>query len=412
MSVTVTTTESWTSRLGDSFKGILTGLAVFVAGFPLLFWNEGRAVKTARALDEGEGACISLENASKVDVDYEGKLVHITDRADTKDMLEDDIFGISENAICLKRDVEIFQWVEDSHSEEHKKLGGKVEKTTTYTYKQQWCDTHVDSSRFHEAGHENPPMDMEFKDAKLYASNVNFGAFRFNQSQIESIGGSVAYTFETNFVPRINRAQVKREAIYVPNYETRSNPLNRRDVAAMPRLGDYRVKFSVIKPHTVSVIAQQKGDGFTSYITKNGTKLLMITDGDRTAAEMFNTAREGNNFMTWALRIIGFLMMAGGLSSVFKPLSVIADVLPILGDIVEVGTGIVAKIIAFVCAVTTIAIAWLFYRPIIGIALLLIAGVGVFFLVKKRNEAKSKAAGKPAAAAEAPAAESAMPPRD
>ena len=78
MSVTETTRISWGSRLGSSFKGILFGLVLFVAGFPFLFWNEGNAVKTAKAIDEGEGACVSLESNEKVDPEMEGKLVHLT----------------------------------------------------------------------------------------------------------------------------------------------------------------------------------------------------------------------------------------------------------------------------------------------------------------------------------------------
>ena len=50
MAVTETTTESWTSRLGGAVKGVVIGLGMFVAAFPLLFWNEGNCVKTAKAL--------------------------------------------------------------------------------------------------------------------------------------------------------------------------------------------------------------------------------------------------------------------------------------------------------------------------------------------------------------------------
>ena len=78
MSVEEVTTESWGSRLGKSFKGIVTGGVLFLAGIPLLFWNEGRAVKTAKALEEGESVCVSLPTADSIDVQNEGKLVHVT----------------------------------------------------------------------------------------------------------------------------------------------------------------------------------------------------------------------------------------------------------------------------------------------------------------------------------------------
>ena len=43
MAVTEVSVESWGSRLGGAFKGILVGIILFILAFPLLFWNEGRA---------------------------------------------------------------------------------------------------------------------------------------------------------------------------------------------------------------------------------------------------------------------------------------------------------------------------------------------------------------------------------
>ena len=49
------TTVSWFSRIKESVKSVLVGVLLFCASFPLLWWNEGRAVQTARSLDEGSG---------------------------------------------------------------------------------------------------------------------------------------------------------------------------------------------------------------------------------------------------------------------------------------------------------------------------------------------------------------------
>lgn len=390
MAVTETTTEGWGSRLGSSIKGVLTGLALFVAGFPLLFWNEGNAVKTAKAIDEGEGACVSLESNEKVDAAMEGKLVHLSGKADTKDVLADDVFGVSATAIRLQRQVEMFQWIEESKTTEKKKLGGGVEKTTTYTYKQDWSPTVINSGNFKEAGHDNPAA-MEFSSEQKYAANVTFGAFRLSEYQIRSIGSAQAYAFPTDFVCKVERVQMKGSAIYVPNNETRMNPLNIRDVASKPRVGDMRVTFRVVYPHDISLIAKQKGDSFIDYTAKTGKKLNYLVDGVEDATAMFATARKNNAMLTWLLRLVGFLAMYIGLGMVFKPLSVLADVLPILGDIVGIGTGIVAGLIAFVCAVITIAIAWITYRPVLGITLLVLAVAGIVLLIMKRR-AKAAAA--------------------
>ena len=118
MAVTETETIGWGSRLGGSIKGVLFGLGLFVLGFPVLFWNEGNYVKTAKALDEGEGACVAVESNASVDPEMNGKLVHMTGKADTQDVLTDDAFGVSATAIRLSRKVEMYQWIEHSKTTE------------------------------------------------------------------------------------------------------------------------------------------------------------------------------------------------------------------------------------------------------------------------------------------------------
>ena len=53
-----THTTSYGSRLSNSFKKIGTGLAMFIGATVLLFWNEGRAVKTAETIKEAQ-VCMS-----------------------------------------------------------------------------------------------------------------------------------------------------------------------------------------------------------------------------------------------------------------------------------------------------------------------------------------------------------------
>ena len=44
--------QSWFGRLGNAIKSVLLGIILFVVSFPLLWWNEGRAVHTAQGLTE------------------------------------------------------------------------------------------------------------------------------------------------------------------------------------------------------------------------------------------------------------------------------------------------------------------------------------------------------------------------
>lgn len=92
--------------------------------------------------------------------------------------------------------------------------------------------------------------------------------------------------------------------------------------------------------------------------------------------------------LAWLLRLAGFLVMLIGLNMVFRPLSVTADVVPLFGRIVAAGTGIIAFLLAAMLSLITIAVAWLIYRPLLGIALFVIAGVLGFGILRSMKSAR------------------------
>jgi hypothetical protein len=174
-----------------------------------------------------------------------------------------------------------------------------------------------------------------------------------------------------------------------------------------PQVGDVRITWTMIPAEMpVSIVAVQTGTTFAPYVAKDsaagGYTVDLLETGTKTKEEMFQNAEDANTMMTWILRIVGWVMMYMGLKMVLRPLEVLGDVLPILGDIIGIGTGIVAFLIATPVALITIGIAWLFYRPLLGIVLLAAAGGLVYLLIKKKKAAK---AAKPAKEEEAPAEE-------
>jgi hypothetical protein len=112
----------------------------------------------------------------------------------------------------------------------------------------------------------------------------------------------------------------------------------------------------------------------------------MLNLGVVGAENMFQQAQRSNVMWTWIFRLGGFILMLIGVAMILRPLSVIADVIPFLGSIVGAGTGIVSFLIAAPFAFLTIAVAWLRYRPVIGISLVFLATVAaglIFFLTKR-----------------------------
>jgi hypothetical protein len=109
----------------------------------------------------------------------------------------------------------------------------------------------------------------------------------------------------------------------------------------------------------------------------------------------------------WALRIIGIMIVIGGLKGIFGFLTTILKVVPFIAGIFGWGVGIVCTVIGVAWSLIVIAIAWLFYRPLLGISLLVLAGFLVWvFAFKGKDKLKELAAkGKNKGAAPAPVAE-------
>ncbi|HVG10048.1 MAG TPA: TMEM43 family protein [Thermoanaerobaculia bacterium] len=389
---TVTTSKSWFSRLAESIKSVLVGLILFVAAFPILFWNEGRAVKTARSLEEGSGAVASV-SSDQVAPGNEGKLVHVTGPISTDGPVVDEDLGVQATAVKLVRNVSMYQWIEEEKSETRKKLGGGEETVTTYEYKKDWSSSAVDSSAFQvPEGHENPG-DFPLPSATFVADPVRLGAFTLSEEQLGQldeakdlpVDAAAAESLPEGLMEGIP-ATVDKGAFYMG-----ANP-------ATPAIGDVRISFQVVNPAQASVVAVQTGSSFSPYAAKAGDTILLVEEGPHTSAEMFQTAQSANTMMTWILRGGGFLAMVLGLFLVFRPLAVLGDVVPFIGSLLGVGVGLFSLVVGFALSSITIAIAWFFVRPLLGIALLVLAVGGMVWLIKANRKKKVQQQAQPGAA--------------
>jgi hypothetical protein len=378
---TETSSQSWFSRIGESIKSVLIGLLMFVVSFPLLFWNEGRAVRTARSLTEGSGSVVSVP-ADAVDPSHEGKLVHVTGPVTTSGPAADPELGVEANGLKLVRKVEMYQWIESQKTETHKKLGGGEEKVTTYDYKRDWSTDVIDSTAFkHPEGHENPGA-FPVEPQTFVASDPKVGAFTLAPEQIGQLDNGkdlpVAEDALANLPEELgDKAKISSGAFYLGN-----------DPAA-PALGDTRISYQIVAPAVVSVIGAQTGQTFAPWQAEAGDAIFLVDEGPHAAAEMFQAAQSANATMTWILRAVGFFLMFLGLVLVFKPISVFADVVPLFGTMLGAGLGIFSFLIALFLSLVTIAVAWIAVRPVLAITLLALALGGLVFLVVRGRKKKA-----------------------
>ncbi len=510
-SFTETTHTTWFQRIGKAFKGIVVGFILFIVAFPLLFWNEGRTIKQTKSLKQTE-ADLVLAKCDEVNQEFEGKPVYMSGVAKTEETLKDDYFPVTVTGFKLRRNVEMYQWVEEEHTETKRNVGGSEDTVTTYTYKKQWVNHPIDSNSFHESSdHENPSWN--FEGGEIEARTGSLGAFTLTESIIgkmtwydklvieepkaeqpaqqpaqsadatpeeqpapnkpaaepaaqapaapETPAEEAAPAAEApaeKAAPAAEEAPATEEAPVAPETPVDDDPfdvpsettadeapadapaapvtdaaaattattepavpaqttapaLSHEEIAAAngvpdgyiyynggfylgnPKrlsVGDVRVTFDYIPDSvTISVISGQQGDTFAPYQTKYN-QIELVEKGVVSPDAMFKHAHNANAMLAWILRLVGFLMMFFGLKMIFEPLKVLADVVPFIGTIVGMGTGFIAFILAAGFSLITIAVGWVYYRPLIGIPLLIAGLVFLlmpFFRGKKAPEPKSE----------------------
>ncbi len=375
---TVVTRQAWSSRLGESLKGILVGLVLLVGGCILLWWNEGRAVVTAKGLAEGAGLVTAVP-AGRVAPEHEGRLVHVAGRAGSGEVLADPDFPMmTVRGLVLRRQVEMYQWREKEQTKETKETGGSVVKETTYSYDQVWSSTLNDSSRFYDAaGHRNP-ASLPYADMKLMAADARLEAFRLSSGLLAQL-------------PVTDTLRPPEAAALGPRQHPAQGRIYIGDNPDSPAVGDVRLQYTYAPEQEVSVVARQSGDGFTPFSVSDGKRSIqMLEAGLHDASAMFHNAQMKNQALTWVLRAVGWLVLFLGFYFVLRPLSVFGDLRPGLGSFLNVGVSLVSLILSAIAGLLVIALAWLFYRPVLGVLLLALAAaaaVGLKKLVNKRAAA-------------------------
>ena len=373
-SYTTVSHESWGSRLRGSFKGIIVGVLLVASGIGLLFWGEGRAVRRAKALDEGASTVISVTGDAPQAAN-QNKLVHFSGEARALEPVRDPLFGVEAEGLKLRREVEMYQWKEDERRKKRKNSDGSTTTETTYSYSKTWSSDAISSSGFHRrSGHENPPFPS-FHSARHVADTVTVGDWIITRPFVAKIDKGKRLAIDDRVLERA-RQEVDSEFVRGDGGLYLGSP-------GSASIGDVRVRFEVVPPTRVSLVGLQYGLELVPYTAKVGGDIVLVAYGDQTADAMFTRAKQGNVALTWGLRFLGFFVVFIGFSAILKPISVLADRVVFLQRIVETGVSGIAFALAIVVSLVTVAIGWLFYRPLLGIALLVVVLLVVRWIWKK-----------------------------
>jgi hypothetical protein len=377
---TEVTTRSWGNKIMGGLIGLVLGPALVLGACGALFWNEGRAVQTARSLTEGAAIVVEVP-PSPVSLANEGLLVHVTGDLKTGAPLSDPDFAVTGNAARLLRYAEMYQWKEESRSETRKTAGGSEETVTTYTYRREWSGRPIDSTKFKQPGlHENPPMTI--RDRDVVSRDATLGAFRLGEAALRRFNTDTRLEVDPSLAEALRKTMNRPVNVQIGQIYLSDNP-------GSPRIGDYRISYRIVPVGTASVVARQAGNELTGYQSKAGDVILLAHTGGQSAAEMFKAAQDANTVLTWILRAVFTMLVFIGFVFSTRILVAIADVLPFVGNLMQATTFAAAAVFTAILAPLVIAIAWLFYRPAIAFGIIA-GGAALAFAVSRLIAARQK----------------------
>ena len=361
-----------TKKKGGLFAGVLMGIVMVIAGTILLWWNEGNNVRNIKTTNEVEKNVVEIAIDANP-AEYNGKLIATGGSFTVEDeALTDDTFGVSVHSAALVRVVEVYQWEETEVSDDD---------GTSYNYEKGWHEGLIDSSSFHENGHNNP-SSVDFNSDSKFAEKVTLGNFKLSSAQIEqmeankNLGASEAKTIPEGY---------KASGDYVTNSANLSSP----------QIGDVRITWKYNDWKEVSIIAKVSGDSFVAYTSEVGKDVNYVTDGVKTAAQMIEAMRNADKMIKWLLRLFGFLLIFMGYMSFISPLTKLFGYIPILGSVVNFAFALSVFLLSVVHSLIVIIIAWFRYRPMLCLILggvVVVAVILILLLKKKRPAPATQAA--------------------
>ena len=366
------------------FVASVVGLLMVLGAGWLLFWNEGRAVKTQQALEEGRDAVITLLTVEKELESNEGCLVHARGSARTDESVREPLFGFEVPCLRLVRQVEYYQWVERKEKRHTQQGDGSAKMQTHYHYTQRWVDRPVNSRMFRETHHRNTvALDLP-SESCWGAKCVHMGAFRLNAGQVSRAGEVAELSAAQVQLPPewAARGAWSGNSFYVGSH----GPAD----ADKPQIGDVRITWSAAPQQAlVTLVAQQSGHTFVPYVAKSGYTVDLLRNGSYTAAEMFEHAMQQNQILCWVLRGVGVVLMLVGMCMALLVLRGLVGWIPLLGGLLESGVILVGMAVGVLVSLCVMASAWFFYRPLLAAGLIFFGVIPVYYLISRRARGNS-----------------------
>ena len=371
---------------------LIIGTLILAFGTWALIKNEVTRLKTASLLDTVASSYVELEDPGVIDPALNGKIIHSIGLTSTEDILTDEEFGLSANALILKRSVEYYQY------EEHTKTYTESNDTrvTEYSYSIGWNNQIISSKTFYDESlrGKNVPI-ITLDTLTLRASEACFGAYKLprefftqaeantSDSHLDRIGvGSVSPSILAAFNERVENAignsgefvTVSDGYLYVG-----ADPGN-------PQPGDVRVSYYILAPEVASIMGRINGDSI-DFVRKGGRSFGVFYTNEHPADAFLAAGEDDNQTLAWGFRVCGLILVLIAFIMIFKGVDRRPTPVPVLSKLYK--DSIFLPVVVFIVGWTAAAIGLgrVFLEPVSGV-LLLLGGCGIlggFIFLKTKS---------------------------
>jgi hypothetical protein len=373
-----TTVVSWGQSLLGSLIALFFGVLLFFGSFVLLFANEG-SIDVSKFARSAEVITATTPAAQTGD-----KMVALTGTIASSQTLGDNLYLKPGSYITLVRTVEMFAWKQTISTRTQRNFGGSETQVKTYRYTHDWTDKPEDSSLYKESNYNNPPKSIDNQVFKVPTAQI--GAYTLDMANLNEIV-NFPYSCTTNArrytsinsngisLPSNDRLNLMPQMLLPTPAQAVGNYLFQgAGTPQAPKVGDLRICYAALPNGSpVTAFGQLQGNRLTPMPYQNQA-FFRLSYGDREQA-IANLRSEYLGWL-WFFRLLGFVLMWGGLLLLAAPIGVFLGAVPLLGDLVDLFTGVASFAVAVVLSFVTIVVSSLVHQPIV-----LVGSVGVTLTV-------------------------------
>ena len=430
---------------------ISIGFLLLGGGIYLTWWNEANLVCTSGAYDKASAETKSIETCS-IDSDLFGQFTHLTCPVEDSLVTSESTTGIAASG-AYKLTLETQQYAYEKTSESQKtgsrtcdnKGNCRDETESCNCLKTGWTTTPVTQGssikyckKCPSTQYTLPPDNTvwgSYPTNKLgfetkYADRVPLGdgTLQIDGSDITSIKNqqlitapttptAIDSTYDYSLVDSEHCGESGTKLMCFKSLSIRyttgvNSNVNATDITSTV-IGDLRLIVKAYGSTTITALGKQTPNSDSSVASiKSGSfgetkvppckasDVFYAGDGTKSASEIYQEFHDGLKVLTTILRVASFVAIFAGFYSIFSPIQDGADMIPCIGDCLAAIVGfilyIICALLAFAVWFTVFAVAWVFYRPVLGAIFLAIAGLFSFLAftlyrrqVAKRREEKS-----------------------